>query len=484
MNVEHYEIESLFGLDKEFVAKNIILHLLDNSSYLTTKEITSFIAPMGKISLDTIQSICRKLKEDISKLYTIDECQLIIEPGLGLKLVRKKGNLKRVLDYYANQELSFILLQRLLQHREVISIDFLEEQHISESTLRRKIKAINVSLNKYKIHITYSHRIKLTGNETAIRSFHFHFLVSTHRQLEKLLPENEYFQLEKNVINILRASKQSLNPRDIYTFKLAFFAFETGVLAKKIFLSEKQKEIINQFSIPEKPSFLNYWSVEDWSFFITFVYASDYIEYDLITRLNRKNNNVFQAEGDSWIFLFESRFRKLKKNEKKIVYQTIQKSFIMDDFFSITDELFLLLRIVSFEEIAISHPIYYRKFLLFWDNIIATNNFPINKNFQLVSLLLIILFEPLSGHLPVFNIAIYSEQSTLFSNYLANLLKISFTKKYHLIFTPDFKKADVILSTVPLIEEECLGKKSLIINSILSKKDLELVEQTFNSLLA
>lgn len=76
MNNELLKAQSLFGLDKEFLIKNQLLRILDNSTtYLTTAELTN---RFFEVSQDTIQQACRILKSDIERLYSENECRLII----------------------------------------------------------------------------------------------------------------------------------------------------------------------------------------------------------------------------------------------------------------------------------------------------------------------------------------------------------------------------------------------------------------------
>ena len=266
MKTEHSKIKSLFGLEKDFLLKNQLLQLLDNSSdYITFTEIACHLK---YYSVELLQHTCRNIQQDFLKNYSVKQCELVIHPHFGVRLLRNSISLKELVDYYAEQELSYILLQELFRYRELIASDFYENQYVSESTLRRKIKRINQSLAHYNLRITFAYKIKLTGSELAIRSFYFYFLFLFYRQLPAVPGIAEQGFFESKAIKIQNHLGLTLSLKELGVFSLIYYVHEHGVHSgTPLRLTEKENEHFHQFDFPPKPNFLNNWSFNDWQFF-------------------------------------------------------------------------------------------------------------------------------------------------------------------------------------------------------------------------
>lgn len=476
MNVEQYTTEPLFGLDKEFLLKNQLLQILDNSSnYLTFKEIAHHFRG---ISIDVLQQTCRKIQSDFLEWYSVEECELVIHPQLGARLLRKKIPFKALIDAYACQELSYTLLQELFRYRELIASDFYENQHVSESTLRRKIKRINQSLAHYNLRITFAYKIKLTGSELAIRSFYFYFLFLFYRQLPAVPGIAEQGFFESKAIKIQNHLGLTLSLKELGVFSLIYYVHEHGVHSgTPLRLTEKENELFHQFDFPPKPNFLNNWSFNDWQFFLLFTMATDLFEQDFDIATRDVLVPLFVFESLAWGQAFKMAFGQLTSEEQALVHEAIQKSLVLSYFISIDDEFFRLFQVINFEAFQQQNPLFYQRFEQFWNDFRFKVPALDSSSFKFTSLMLASYFSPLDTQLYSVKIAVYSEVSSHFSYYLANRLKSQFKTKYDFVFITDFQQADLIITTFKLPAEECYETPQIIIDPVLTSNDLLLIDQ-------
>lgn len=476
MNIEHDAVDSLFGLDKEFLLKNQLLQILDNSpDYLTTSELAAIIEEVSSV---TIQQTCRKLQRDCQDLYQATECEFLIHSNLGFRLIRKTISFKKMIDFYAHQELSYSLLQELFLYRELISYDFYENHHVSESTLRRKIRAINQSLNKYNLHITFAQKIKLTGSEIAIRSFYFYFLFLNYRQLTAVpgLVEQGFF--ESRTLKIQKHLGISMTLKELDVFSLIYYVHEHGVHSgTPLRLAAEEKELFNKFNLPSKPIFLNNWSIDDWQFFLLFTISTNLFQHEFSVTSKDLLTPLFVFESQTWNRAFKVTFHQLTSEEKELVNLSIQKTLILSTFISIEDELFRLFQMINFDAFKQQNPYFYERFEQFWDDFRFKVPQLDTSSFKFTSLMLTIHLSPLETQLYSLQIAVYSEVSSLFSHYLFDRLNSKFKVKYDFNFTPDFDEADLIITTFPLSAEEYKETPHIIVDPLLTQNDLTRIEK-------
>lgn len=476
MKTEHSKIKSLFGLEKDFLLKNQLLQLLDNSSdYITFTEIACHLK---YYSVELLQQTCRKIQQDFLKNYSAKQCELVIHPHFGVRLFRKSISLKELVDYYADQELSCILLQELFRYRELIASDFYENQHVSESTLRRKIKRINQSLAHYNLRITFAYKIKLTGSELAIRSFYFYFLFLFYRQLPAVPGIAEQVFFESKAIKIQNHLGLTLSLKELGVFSLIYYAHEHGVHSgTPLRLTEKENELFHQFDFPPKPNFLNNWSFNDWQFFLLFTMATDLFEQDFDIATRDVLVPLFVFESLAWGQAFKMAFGQLTGEEQALVHEAIQKSLVLSYFISIDDEFFRLFQVINFETFQQQNPLFYQRFEQFWNDFRFKVPALDSSSFKFTSLMLASYFSPLDTQLYSVKIAVYSEVSSHFSYYLANRLTSQFKTKYDFVFITDFQQADLIITTFKLPAEECYETPQIIIDPLLTSNDLLLIDQ-------
>lgn len=476
MKTEHSKIKSLFGLEKDFLLKNQLLQLLDNSSdYITFTEIACHLK---YYSVELLQQTCRKIQQDFLKNYSVKQCELVIHPHFGVRLLRKSISLKELVDYYADQELSYILLQELFRYRELIASDFYENQHVSESTLRRKIKRINQSLAHYNLRITFAYKIKLTGSELAIRSFYFYFLFLFYRQLPAVPGIAEQGFFESKAIKIQNHLGLTFSLKELGVFSLIYYVHEHGVHSgTPLRLTEKENELFHQFDFPPKPNFLNNWSFNDWQFFLLFTMATDLFEQDFDIATRDVLVPLFAFESLAWGQAFKMAFGQLTSEEQALVHEAIQKSLVLSYFISIDDEFFRLFQVINFETFQQQNPLFYQRFEQFWNDFRFKVPALDSSSFKFTSLMLASYFSPLDTQLYSVKIAVYSEVSSHFSYYLANRLKSQFKTKYDFVFITEFQQADLIITTFELPAGECYETPQIIIDPLLTSNDLLLIDQ-------
>lgn len=482
MNHEHSITGSLFGLDKDFLLKNQLLQVLDNASnYLTSSEIA---AQINGISADIILQTCRSIRDDLQKHEELEDCRLEIHQTLGIRLLRKEMPLKKLIDFYAKQELAYILIQELFHYRELVSYDFYENQHVSESTLRRKIKAINQSLNKYHIHITFAQKIKLVGSEIAIRSFYFYFLFLVYRQLPAVPGIEKRGFFESRTQKIQDYLNLTLTPKEFNLFALIYYTHEHGVHSGvPLHPSEEEKKLFNQFHLPPKPAFLNNWSLDDWHFLLLFTTATDLFHHTFDVKAVDLIKPLFSFESKIWIQAFQMSFHPLTSEEKELAYQTVSKARILSTFISIEDDFFRLFRLIHFEVFKQQNPYFYKRFQQFWDDFGTKVPILHTNTFKFTSLMLAIHFAPLDTRLYSLQVAVYSEVSSLFAKYLTDRLSTKFKIKYDLHFVDDFEEADLIISTSSLSIEEQNDVPTIIIDPLLNQNDVLRIDQAIQQMI-
>lgn len=146
------------------------------------------------------------------------------------------------------------------------------------------------------------------------------------------------------------------------------------------------------------------------------------------------------------------------------------------------DELFVLFRIVNYVDLEQSAPDYYERFLRFWDCFIEKSP-KLNSNlFRLKSFTLMTYFSPMVAPVAPITVAIYSEFSGFLSKYLMDRLTIYFKAHYKFTFADSFLDADLVISTVPLHQDELLGTPHILVEPTLNANDFFLIEQTLQKL--
>ncbi len=97
--------------------------------------------------------------------------------------------------------------------------------------------------------------------------------------------------------------------------------------------------------------------------------------------------------------------------------------------------------------------------------------------------MLSVYLSPLDVRLHELTLCIYTEFSVLFKNFLKERLIMQFKMKYSLAFTNQPTEADLIISTLPLFEEELTKAMHIIIEPFCSSNDLERIDTKLQTII-
>lgn len=187
------------GLQKKMILKKELLLLL--SEYTTFVSSTEIAYQLGLDSTQQAQLLCRELAEDVAEFYQPSEFELNINKN-GVMLIRKNGDLQRLLTHYHSEEPSFNLLLDLFFNRVIQLADYCGKYYVSESTARRRVRQTNKGLKDFNLKITCSHELKLVGQEQDILKF---IVLSAYLAFQKM---SNTFVSEEKKQKILNQTKK------------------------------------------------------------------------------------------------------------------------------------------------------------------------------------------------------------------------------------------------------------------------------------
>lgn len=153
--------------------------LLDKREFIQVELIRQMMHEKGRISA---QELCQRCKISRPSLesYLIDLEDLGKSLGKEIKIKRDGNDILFGIDFSLSfneiiellllQSTKFNLLKLLLKNEEYSSLDLSEKLMVSESTLFRKIRELNISLGEFNLKIKNN---KLSGSEEQIRFFYF-----------------------------------------------------------------------------------------------------------------------------------------------------------------------------------------------------------------------------------------------------------------------------------------------------------------------
>ncbi|MGG5332873.1 helix-turn-helix domain-containing protein [Enterococcus sp. AZ163] len=468
----------IFGLDKNTLLKRKIIDVLDQQSQpLTYKELVEIVQTS---SVGTLQIICKELAELMEKLYPDQSCSIVIQKekhGTTLNLMRSSDNLQLFYDHLYMSDLAYEILQTLLMKRKTSTIMFCMNQGLSESSLKRKVKDINLEICDFGIRITCAKQLSLKGPETKIRAFHYIFLRSMHRQfftvprIQNLATD---YQLALDIADYLDVSDDlPLVERFAYWVFITQLALSKG---KKLQFSQADLNIMNTLDFPEQPAFLAHWSTEDWNFLLTAVYCSLSKNF----QLPLKSEQLVTTDSlQNWVQLFQKHFRLLSTKEEEFIYKKLNQLTMTMHFFPLSGSFLTNLQaFVGLEDLTEMYPLYLKRFENFWSEWSRQLSNPELDMFRMFSLSICISIMPMDKLLPEIAIYIYSETSDSFKQYLEIKLNFYYSNRYALNFVEFPEEADLLIGTVPFYENQCSPQqKQLIVRARVSQKDLDNIEK-------
>ena len=162
----------MLGFDSSVWVMFDIIQLLDNQTDYISSENLLFL--LGYSNITQVKKLCKKLQDDIKECYTEKEMTLVINKRHGIRLLRYPTcSFQDLFNLILSEDIAYCIFKEVLIQRVVSVKEFRDHYFVSFSTIKRKVKEINNTINDYNLHITVSHQLKIRGKESAIRCFSF-----------------------------------------------------------------------------------------------------------------------------------------------------------------------------------------------------------------------------------------------------------------------------------------------------------------------
>lgn len=283
---------------------NILQVLDDHTEYISSEQLVELLKDP---TISQVKKLLCELKTYIEECYPEQEVSLIISKRNGVKLQRDSdNNLQKLFNYIVSKNLAYSVYRTLLFERSVSTSEFCETQFVSLSTLQRKIKEINTSLDEYGLHITLSQQLNLQGKESTIRCFSFILLYMMH-QANRFQKSIGLMHWMTTWIWLKKSIKISLN----------FLPFQEEILGIHLFItnsavqtghnldfSEESFPYFDAIHFPKKPEFLSEWQDEDWQFLLLMAHNSNLTNYEIPLDFSGIEFTELKQDFNTWIRLF------------------------------------------------------------------------------------------------------------------------------------------------------------------------------------
>lgn len=460
------------------VKKEILLHLDNQVCYISTKQLNSAISQFN-LSLSTIYKLCNELKQEISAVYPKHEMELIIDSRDGLLLNRNNVNFQKIFSHLFTSDSFYRIIVEVFENRQLRTINFCINHHISESQLRRKIKRLNIDyLNYYQLHISVSKNITLKGTESQIRYFYFQFLLAVHQQFSLIPWIKKPFYYLKQTKQIEKHLNLSLS--DNHFEILAIWFYVNDYSGTYINFSEMNKEMIPvRYASLTQP--VKFWNIDTYVFFIFFLYCSNLFDFKLQFEEGATDYQSVLADGIDWTNIFIENFHSTvccsrEEIEKQIIKMIFQQRFFQSDFGFTRDpdERFLL-------EKKQQSPRYFKTFENFYT---LYQSSEIAKNLKLSKVdcyFLCVSFIDLKYYIPQINLFLHTYLDTNRHLALEKNLQHFFSNRTNLFFSSNLEEADLLITTFGDEKEEtCFGLDRVVICPEPTSKDYLQIEQKIN----
>lgn len=472
----------MYGITKSLLLKRDIMYILDDQkSFITTTELQK---QLGYSSQSTIKKTCRELQQEILEMYPDKEIDLQIHKREGVKLDQIDSKLQEFWRNFFFQDISYQIYYAVLFHKQYDFDKFCIEHHISESTLKRKVRTINTFLTKYELHISVASGIKINGAEHRIRNFSLIFLFLAHRQFNNIpwIKEKNKYSMRAGQINHylkLGLDENQLNVLSIYFF-INHYAVENDL---ELSFSEGILEIFDNIIYPIKPSFLKEWSTVDWQFFLVSLYALDFFNFSIALDFQNIYSIYPPNPANHWIDVFEEYFREMSLSEKSAIIDIFYRRRIANLFFPFDEYALKLFQFFDFEKKKRNYPLYIRTFNKFWNEFVEYPGVLSNEFARLDNLMTCMFYHPLQLLLPEVKIYFISDYSKLFSNFIKEQIKTRFRNKYLIEFVSVLDDADVTVSLIQISNDRSIGNNPhVLISDRLSHNDFMRIENVLRGL--
>lgn len=441
---------------------------------MTTTDLTEKI---GIVSVETVKKICREIKQECDRIYDAHEVEFIIHKNHGVRLLRYANNAQHYSAYIYTQELVYELFTTLFFKPTTYTEAFCEEQHVSTSSVRRKIKEMNAEFKNYGIQFSIATDMKVHGAAQKIRCAAAFFSYTAHRQLSAIPTIEDpthYLQLTKQIGHYLNLKWTDNN---IETFSLFIFATECSHLqGHSLSYPENVQQVMAQLSFPKKPSFLAHWHDDDWK---AFVLALDIFSLcDLSDILGYHHLELPANEADdaaNFCEAISSAFLPLDASQRQTVYIKFMRFFFIPHFLPIDEKIMSTFNPLDFDYLKVQFPIYVTRFDQAFEQFTQRCPMYQNKRYYYETLFtLCTQLWPLEMFKPVIYVYHYSDYSFQHKQLTQQFIKTHFTDRVTIQFVDDIDACDFVIGDV--YYAGTLTKPFVLIRIHLYANDLRQIE--------
>ncbi|GGI66826.1 helix-turn-helix domain-containing protein [Enterococcus alcedinis] len=472
----------MFRISKEARLKKDILEYLDNQS--DSLFFNEMLLAFPEISMSTLQKKCHELNEVIQATYSDGSVQLIINKRTGIRLLRHSNNLEKVIENLITEELPYQLAKRFIYANSIDSKVLCEELNISFSQLRRKTNLINNSINRYDLHMTVSHQIKIFGSELMRRANLIFALSTTHRNFSTIAwieNPDRYIKQGQLILNYLNITP---NNSLIQSFALLTFVNECAINNnRQIIFHNDLHHLIDNTNFPKKPGFLVNWEDNDWCFFILMIYSSASSDYKLDFAPDFYALIANDSSIRRWFSIFNQHFPALNQQQKTTVLDELIRGYVTDQLLNI-DYMFWDVHLnETVNTMNHYYPVFYQKFLRFWTALSDNSAAPLSEYMRLRYLFISQLVFPLETFIPTVQVYMDSNLMLVMEALVQSRIKMFFRNSFDVQFTDNIKDANFILTTSNYyIYTKEDRQKVILFEPPLSDNDLTYMHGCFSSL--
>lgn len=466
--------------------KRRILDQLDNQ--MTFISIETLAESIDGVSVNAVKKACEELKLFIKKQFKPTEATFLISRSKGVLYNRRTVNNRAVSTKLLNENIFYNIIRELFLKRSVSTTSICLKHHISESQLRREINKRSPFLHDCNLHISVGSRITIKGPETAIRTSGFTYLFFIHRSILNVswVTDPEYYiRLSKDIIRYLGVETTD---NIIQIVSLICYVTQISVLDKrKLVLDEKHISYFKEFNLPKVPSFLPSWSQNDWEFMLLTLYAVNLFRFDIPIDISDFKQKITTQPLEDWMALYEKTFCPLTRDQITYVEDIYYKDMILFKVVQINPKIMIIINYVDIDRLKNQYPYFYNKTIKLWQEFITLHKSKNNEYVFLQSLLLSLYFTPIEKLLPHINVFLFTDYPVVISRFMQNRLTFYFARSYQLFFKTTIDEADIVIGTsdisTALRENGKLnGLPFVIINRLISERDLYLVEKQLTSI--
>ncbi|OTN75827.1 hypothetical protein A5886_000903 [Enterococcus sp. 8G7_MSG3316] len=462
------------------VKKDLLLLLNNHHDFVPTQLL---VAQIGYANQYVVKKALNELFEEIRDTFDPNELSLKINKHRGVHLYSRDGNLYDALNMIISKDMGYLILITMLHKRNVPTSELCDSLFISESSLRRRIKEINQQMSFYDLRITFSKTIRLQGPEHQIRILAFSLIFYIHRSLAGLpfsVEMEKYHTLAQQVSQQLHLQT---NSHQQTILSMLLFVSDPAICAGvHVVLPVQQQLYYQDLMIPDKPTFLEHWQLDDWSFLFVAVLSADWVGFDLDLDLPKTINGVNTSASQDWLHSFETVFGDIETDRNRGIAQ-INRQLLANLFFRLDDALFDLFHFYDSQNIQQLYPAYTKTFDGAWTSFVAQHPEFDTRYARQTNLFLCVYLFPIQKVLPEIRVYNHSHLTVTTNHYVEERIKGRFFDRCKIRFTQRIEEADLIIGTHKINASTNHQQRIVMIDTALSACDLSRIEQAIEGLI-